>query len=288
MPFSDLVSGCIVNKAQGHHLYLVLDFLLTMLIEIGAKPLQAFTSATCLTKCLAQVTEVEEDTTTQSTDPVQVFRKWGCNYDDLDRIFKRNPQLREADITLLQSNLSVLSHLGLEAPDLVRIINCRPRFLLSSRVHRYFDERFPYIDSLFESKKLLKRAVVTNPSLLFYDFNKTIRPALAQYQELGVDKEDFLSLIFLEIPHLLLINLDTLMKPRVLLMRKLQDMDGELEFTPSSIIRAVRMEHRFVQLFIASQPKQIADELMEFYKKAKEFKSLPGLRKKFVRKGFPF
>ncbi|KAK4285673.1 hypothetical protein QN277_002341 [Acacia crassicarpa] len=72
-------------------------------------------------------------------------------------------------------------------------------------------------------------------------------------------------------------------------MKKLQDMDGELEFTPSSIIRAVRMkEHRFVQLFIESQPRQIADELMEFYKKAKEFKRLVGFRKKFVRKGFPF
>ncbi|KAK4285672.1 hypothetical protein QN277_002340 [Acacia crassicarpa] len=356
--------------------------------EIAAKPSQAFTSATCSTKCLAQVTEVEEDTTAQSTDPVQVFRKWGCNYDDLDRIFKRNPQLHKADVTLLQSNLSVLSRLGLEAPDLVRIINCRPRFLLSSRVHRHFDERFPYLDSLFESKELLKRAVVTNPSLLFYDFNKIIKPALAQYEELGVDKEDFLALIctrptiiirtsfdeekleyirktglsqdsklykyavaiigvsrvetireklsnlanfgfsddeifyligrsplvltlsiekvqrnmtfilttmkfdaktVLEIPRLLLINLDTLMKPRVLLMRKLQDMDGELEFTPSSIIRAVRMkEHRFVQLFIESQPGQIADELMEFYKKAKEFKRLAGLRKKFVQKGFPF
>ncbi|KAK4285674.1 hypothetical protein QN277_002342 [Acacia crassicarpa] len=163
--------------------------------EIAAKPSQAFTSAACSTKCLDQVTEVEEDTTAQSTDPLQAFRKWGCNYDDLDRIFKRNPQLRKADVTLLQSNLSVLSRLGLEAPDLVRIINCRPRFLRSSRVHCQFDERFPYLDSLFESKELLKRAVVTNPSLLSYDFNKIIKPALAQYQELGVDKEDFLALI---------------------------------------------------------------------------------------------
>ncbi|XP_028767511.1 uncharacterized protein LOC114725189 [Neltuma alba] len=355
---------------------------------IAAKPLQAFARAACSTKCLPQVKEAEEDITAQPIDSVQVLRKWGCNNDDLARIFERNPQLRNADIALIQSNLSVLSRVGLKAPDLVRIIHCRPRFLLSSRLHRYFDERFAYLDSLFESKELLKRAVVTNPSLLIYDFNDTIKPALAQYQELGVSKEDFLALIctrptiiprtsfneeklayirkmglsqnaklykyvvaiigvsrvetireklanfahfgfsddevfdlirrsplimtlsiekvqrnmtfilttmkfdaktVLEIPRLLFINLDTLLKPRVLLMRKLQDMDGKLEFTQHSVMRAVRMtENRFVRSFIESQSKEVADDLMKFYTKAKEFKSLAGSRKRLVQKGFPF
>ncbi|XP_054816116.1 uncharacterized protein LOC129315954 [Prosopis cineraria] len=354
---------------------------------IASKPSQAFTSATRSTKCLAQVKEAEEEAAGQPIDSVQVFRKWGCNDDDLARIFERNPQLRKADIALLQANLSVLSRLGLKAPDLVRIINCRPKFLLISQVHRYFDDRFVYLNSLFESKELLKRAIVTNPSLLTFNFN-SIEPALAKYQELGVKKEEFLALIctrptiiprtsfneekleyirktglspnsklykyvvaivgvyrmetidekltnfanfgfsddeifelirrhplvmtlsiekiqrnmtfiltamkfdaktVLEIPRLLFINLDTLLRPRVLLVRRLQDMDVKLEFTHRSIIRALRMkETRFVQFFIESQPKEVANELMEFYTKAKQIKSLAGSRKRFIQKGFPF
>lgn len=354
---------------------------------LAAQPSQVFTSATCSTICLAQVNEAEEDTTGQPTDAVQIFRKWGCNDDDLAKIFKRGPELRKANITLLQSNLSLLSRLGLEAPDLVKIINCRPRFL-SSRVNRNFDERIAYLNSVFESKELLKRAIVTNPSLLTYNFNDTIKPVLAQYQELGVNKEDFLHMIcsrptlvsrskfdeekleyihrigiskdskmykyvvtimgisrvetirekianfakfgfsddeifefigrsplvftlsvdkvqrnmtfivgtmkleaktVLQNPHLLFLNLDTLLKPRVLLMRKIQDMSFKLKFTESLLIRAMRMrENRFVKAFIERHPEEVANELMEFYTKAKEVKRLAGCSKKCFRKGFPF
>lgn len=324
----------------------------------------------------------------QSTHSVQLFVNWGCNYDDLAKIHQRNPKLLKADVTLLRSNLSVLSRIGLKPPDLVRIIHCRPMFLLSNRLHRCFDDKFPYLDALFDSKELLKRAIVINPSLLIYDYHKTIKPAMERYEQLGVTKDEFLALIctrptiiarsffneekleyirktglskdsklykyvvaiigvsrvetireklanfanfgfsdeeifdlvgrsplvmtlsmekvqrnmtfilttmkfdsrtVFESPRLLFINLDTLLKPRVLVMRKLQDIGVELEFTPSSIIRAMRMgENRFAALFIESQPKEVARELMEFYKKAKDFKSLAGSRKKIVQKGFPF
>ncbi|XP_028767520.1 uncharacterized protein LOC114725198 [Neltuma alba] len=352
-----------------------------------AKPSQVFISTTCSTQCPAQVKDAAKSTTDQSTDAVQVFREWGCNDDDVAKILGRNPHLSNSDAALLQSKLALLSRCGLNAPDLVRIINCRPRFL-SSRVNRYFNERLAYLNSLFESKALLKRALVTNPSLLIYDFDKTIKPVLAQYEELGVSKEDFLFMtcsrptlisrtsfdeekleyirktglskdskrykyvvsiigisrletirekianfakfgfsdeeifeligrspfvltlsiekvqrnmtfvlgtinleakIVLRNPHLLFCNLDTRMKPRALLMRKIEDMDSKSKCPQTSMATVLRMrEKRFIRAFIECHSKEVADELLEFYMKAKEVKRLADSSRKCVRVGFPF
>ncbi|KAI9116439.1 hypothetical protein K1719_012606 [Acacia pycnantha] len=351
------------------------------------KPLQVFTSATCSTQCPAQVEEAAKHATDQPTDAIQVFREWGCNDDDLAKILKRNPYLRNSDAALLQSKLALLSRYELKAPDLVRIINCRPRFL-SSRINHYFEERLAFLSSLFESKALLKRALMANPSLLNYDFNKTIKPVLAQYEELGVRKYDFLFMtcsrptlisrtsfdeekleyirktglssdskrykyvvsiigvsrletirekianfaiygfseedifkfigrspfvltlsiekvqrnmtfvlstinleakIVLDHPHLLYLNLDTKMKPRFLLLRKIEDMDIKSECPQFSMVSAMRMkEKRFLKAFIECHSKEVADELLEFYMKAKEVKRLAESSRKCVRVGFPF
>lgn len=353
----------------------------------AAKAWQVFTSATCSTKCIAQGNEAEEDITDQITNAAQVFRKWGCNDSDLAKIFNRSPGLCNADIVQLHSKLSLLSRIGFEAPDLVKIINCRPRFL-NSRVNVCFVDRLAYLNSLFESKEKLKRAILSNPSLLTYDFDETIKPVLAQYEELGVNKEEFLSMVclrptivsrssfneekleyirrtgiskdsklykyvvtiigisrveticekmtnfascglsddeifeligraplvltlsiekvqrnmtfilgtmkfeaktVLQWPHLLLFNLDTRLKPRALLMKKIQEMDGEMNFTEPLFTKVIRMkESTFVKSFIKRHPKEVADELMEFYMKAKEVKRLAGSSKKCINKGFPF
>lgn len=368
-------------------LRLLSTFSRRFLLSSTAKPSQLFTSATCSTKCLAQVEEAAKNTTAQSTDAVQVFREWGCNDEDLAKILKRNPCLRKSKAALLQSKLALLSRYGLKAPDLVRIINCRPRFL-SSRVNRFFAERLSYLNSLFESQALLKRALVTNPSLLIYDFNKTIQPVLAQYEELGVNRDDFLFMIcsrptlisrtsfneekleyirktglttdskrykyvvaiigvsrletirekmahfakfgfsdeeifqfigrspfvltlsiekvqrnmtfvlgtinleakiVLENPHLLFLNLDNKLKPRFFLMRKIGDMDSKLKCTQPSVISALRMkEKRFMKAFIECHSKEVANELLEFYMKAKEVKRLAESSRKHVCLGFPF
>ncbi|KAF7824367.1 Mitochodrial transcription termination factor [Senna tora] len=353
----------------------------------AAKTSQVFTPATCSTICLAEAKEAEEDTADQTSEAAQIFRKWGCDDVDLVKIFNRNPQLRKADTALIQSNLSLLNRLGLGAPDLVRIINCRPRFL-SSRVNVCFDERLAYLSSLFESKEMLKRVIVTNPSLLTYDFNNTIKQTLSQYQELGVNKQDFFFMLcsrptlicrtsfneekldyirrtgiskdskmykyvvtimgisrietmrekianfarfgfsedevleffgrsplvltlsvdkvqrnmtfilgtmkleaktVVHSPHLLFFNLDTRLKPRFLVLTKIQDMDCEFNITESLVTRAVRMkENRFVNAFIKCRMNEEAGELMELYTKAKEVKRLAGSSRKCVQKGFPF
>nr|CAN64077.1 hypothetical protein VITISV_041212 [Vitis vinifera] len=111
--------------------------------------------------------EVRDDHPINSTD---VFRKWGCSDSEIAKIFVRRPSLRRADPNLIQSKLNVLSLLGLTSADLVKIINCRPRFL-SCRINRCFDERIEFFLELFGSRDFLRKAIVRNPSLLIYDLN---------------------------------------------------------------------------------------------------------------------
>lgn len=302
-------------------------------------------------------------------------------------ILKRNPHLRNSDSTLLHLKLSHLSLYGLAPHDLVKIINIRPRFL-SSRVNHYFEDRLMYLNSLFESKDLLKRALVRNPSLLLYDFNKTIGPVLSQYEKLGVSKHDFLSMtcsrptlvsrtsfdeekleyirktglspdskrykyvvsiigvsrletirekvanfakfgfsdeeifelfgkspfvmtlsvekvqrnmtfvlstikleakVVLHNPHLLLCNLDTKLKPRFLLIRKVEEMGCKSKCPQLPVVSVLRLEEkRFIKAFIECHCEEMANELMEFYMKAKEVKRLAESSRKRVHAGFPF
>ncbi|KAI4333300.1 hypothetical protein L6164_018130 [Bauhinia variegata] len=120
------------------------------------KTWQGFTSAACSTKCPAEAKGGEEE--------------------------------------LLQSKLSLLTGLGVDAHDLVKIINCRPKFL-GSRINHHFDEKIAYFLSFFGSKKTLLNAIVRNPSLLLYDFHYVIKPSIAIYEEMGFKKMDLITMI---------------------------------------------------------------------------------------------
>ncbi|KAK1581351.1 hypothetical protein Q3G72_005214 [Acer saccharum] len=122
-------------------------------------------TATCSTKCQAEVltsavaeesveSEANNNNSPPKEDSIQIFKKWGCNENDNSKLFTRRPSLRNADLVQLQSKLSLLSGLGLTSSDLVKIVNCRPRFL-SSRINHYFDERIEYFTQLFGSKDML-------------------------------------------------------------------------------------------------------------------------------------
>ena len=354
---------------------------------LAVNAFRAFTSATCSTKCPDQGEDENQELSNQSENATEVLRKWGCNDDDLVTIFSRRPSLRNADITHLQYKLSLLSRVGIEAPDLVKIINCRPRFL-SCRINHSFDERLSYFMSLFESKETLRRALVRNPSLLTYGFHDTIKPAIALYEEVGVNKRDLIPMLLsrptmisrtsfdeekleyirktglskdskmfkyvvtlmgisrlatirekvanfarfgfsddeifgligrsplvltlsvekvqrnmtfilgtikleaktvIEQPFLLYANLDTVLKPRVLLARKMKDMGLKLQITEATMFRALRMtEKRFIKFFINCHCEEDASELMKFYIGVKEVKRLAESSKKFISKGFPF
>ncbi|KAK7287318.1 hypothetical protein RIF29_00554 [Crotalaria pallida] len=351
------------------------------------KALQVFTPATYSTKGLTQVNLEKRENTKESTDATQVLSNWGCSDDDLAKIFSRCPSLRNADATLVQSKLSLLSGLGIGMSDLVKIINCRPR-LFRSRINSHFDERLAYLTSLFESKEMLHKAIVRNPSLLLCDNSYDIKATVPLYERLGVNKSDLIRMlllrptilsrssfddekleyigrtgvskdskmykyvvtvigvsrvetlrekvenfarfglsddeifdlfgrtphvltlstnkvqrnmifilgtmkldakIILKHPFLLYVNLDTVLKPRVLVAMKIQDMDTELQITGPTILRSLRMtEQRFLNVFIKCHHEEVANELMEFYKRTKEAKRLAESSKKFSHRGFPF
>ncbi|KAL4598838.1 hypothetical protein ACB092_11G085600 [Castanea dentata] len=353
----------------------------------GSKPSIFFTSTTYSTKSLTQVETAREEVLVHPKDSIEVFRKWGCSDNEISKLFVRRPSLRNANITQLQSKLNILSGLGIGAPDLVKIIHCRPRFL-SCRINHCFDERLEFFKTLFVSRDVLAKAIVRNPSLLTYDFHNTIKPAIALYEEIGVCKKDLISMLLsrptiiprtsfgdekmeyirktgiskeskmfkyvvtligisrhetirkkvanlekfgfsddeifnlfgrspllltlsvdkvqrnmtfilgmmklpasvvLQYPFLLYSNLEAVLRPRVLLAQKIDDMGLNLQIKGLKMMSALRMtEKRFLEAFVKCHPKNIADELIEFYTSAKGIKRLAEASKKNNHMGFPF
>ncbi|KAB1220309.1 hypothetical protein CJ030_MR3G019055 [Morella rubra] len=127
-------------------------------------------------------------------DSIDVLRRWGCCDNEISKMLVRRPSLRQAHVTHLQPKLNVLTGLGIRALDLVKSINCRPRFL-SCRINHCFDERLEFFMTLFESREMLAKAIVRNPSLLTYDFHYSIKPAIALYEEMGVTRKDLIPML---------------------------------------------------------------------------------------------
>ncbi|KAF5744244.1 hypothetical protein HS088_TW08G00843 [Tripterygium wilfordii] len=168
-------------------------------LSLSPSPLQKFpvyVSATNYsTLSQAQVgSSVKDETVEQANNSAEVLRRWGCSDDDISTVFLRRPSLRNADLSHLHSKLDLLRELGLTSNDLVKIINCRPRFL-SCRINRCFDERLDYFMTLFGSREVLRQAIIRNPSLLLYDFHERIIPVIAIYEGLGVSKVDLIPML---------------------------------------------------------------------------------------------
>lgn len=344
--------------------------------------------ASCSTVSAKQVEEkVGEGPLAHANDSTEVFRRWGCADDDIAQIFARRPSLRRSDLNLLQDKLELLQGVGITSPDLVKIINCHPR-ILKCRINNNFHERIEFFLKMFESKEVLIKAIVKNPLLLTYDFHNKIKPAISQYEELGLSRKDLILMLLsrptliprssfddekmgyiqktglthgdkmykyivtiigisrletirqkvahlekfgftedetftllgrspliltlsvdkvqrnmtfilctlklpaksiLNYPFLLYLNLEAVLKPRVLLLRKMEEMGLDIQIKGGLMLRALRMtEKRFLKSFVYSQPKDVADELMQFYESAKGIKRLAETSRKSHRRGFPF
>ncbi|XP_022133358.1 uncharacterized protein LOC111005954 [Momordica charantia] len=343
--------------------------------------------ATCSTVSANQVEGAGEGTLAHANDSSDVFRRWGCTDNDIAKIFARGPSLLRSDLNQLQNKLHLLKGLGITSPDLVKIINCRPRFL-KCRINNNFHERIAFFLKIFESKEVLIKAIVRNPSLLTYDFHNRIKPVISLYEEMGLSKKDLILMlisrpsliprssfndeklkyiqktglskgdkmykyvvtimgisrletirqkvanlekfgftddeifallgrspliltlsvdkvqrnmtfilctlklpakVILSYPFLFYFNLDAILKPRVLLSGKMEEMGLHLQIKGHAMLRALRMtEKRFLKTFVNSQPKDVADELMEFYQSAKGIKRLAETSKKNCSRGFPF
>ncbi|OMO93003.1 Mitochodrial transcription termination factor-related protein [Corchorus capsularis] len=65
-------------------------------------------------------------------------------------------------------------------------------------------------------------------------------------------------------------SLETTLKPRFLLAEKLKEMELQPQITRSNMMWAIRMkEERFLTVFVRCHPKNVATELLKFYKNAK-------------------
>ncbi|CAK9320349.1 unnamed protein product [Citrullus colocynthis] len=360
----------------------------SILVNQPVEAWQKLKVATCFTVSAKQVEEeVGEGTLAHANDSTEVFRRWGCTDNDIAQIFARGPSLRRSDLNQLQNKLHLLQGLGITSPDLVKIINCRPRFL-KCRINNNFHERIEFFLKMFETKEVLVKAIVRNPSLLTYDFHNRVKPVISQYEEMGLTKKDLILMlisrptliprssfndekmeyiqktglsqgdrmfkyfvtiigisrletirqkvanlekfgftedetfallgrspliltlsvdkvqrnmtfilctlklpakVILNYPFLLYFNLEAVLKPRVLLSRKMEEMGLHLQIEGHSMLRALRMtEKRFLKKFVYSQPKDVADELMQFYQSAKGIKRLADTSRKKCPWGFPF
>ncbi|KAM5586796.1 transcription termination factor MTERF9, chloroplastic-like [Rosa sericea] len=376
--FDSVFKLCIVFPAARNHSPFPRTVLPTCL---------SFVHTTYSTVCLTQEESVVEDIFDQPKTSAEVLEKWGCSDADISQLFRRRPTLRNADLNQLQFKLNLLSGLGITAPELLKMINCRPR-LLSVRIDHCFDERHEFFMKLFGSRELLVKAIVRNPSLLIYDFHNKVKPTIALYEGMGLSREELVPMlisrptliprttfnhekmeyirktglsnesrmykyvvtligisrletisekvanfekfgfsedeifgllgrspivftlsvdkvqrnmtfvlgqmklpatVILEHPFLLYMNLEAALKPRVCLAGKIEDMDLDEQIKGPKLLTALRMtEKRFVKAFVNCHPKDVADELMEYYTKAKGVKRLAEASKKKLYEGFPY
>ncbi|KAL1118517.1 hypothetical protein V6Z11_D01G040700 [Gossypium hirsutum] len=150
--------------------------------------------ATYWTICPNQVESPNEEAIEHPRVSIDIFKQWGCCENDFLKIFSRQPSLRNAQATPLLSKLNLLSSLGLTGSDVVKMVNCRPRFFCS-RINNCFDERIEFLVNLFGSREMLRKALVRNPSPLTYDFHNAMKPVIALYEEIGISGNDLIAML---------------------------------------------------------------------------------------------
>lgn len=339
-----------------------------------------------LSERIPEVVKEERECPKNAAD---ILRKWGCSESDIKKIFFRQPSLCNANGSDLDSKLKFLNELGLGSSDLVKMVNCRPRFLCC-RLNRYFDDaRIEELRCLFGSTELFLKAVVRNPSLLMYDFHKTVKPVISLYERMGISRDDLISMIMLRptlisrtnmseekleyirrtkvskgskmykyvvtiigvsrfetirektanlerfgftedevleifgrspllmtlsldkvqrnmtfllgtmklpakticaYPFLLYSSLEDLLKPRVLVAKKIQDLGLCPQIEGPFLFRALRMtEQRFLKAFVLCHEDDTKYELLDYYRTAKRMKRLAlSSRRNSFANGFPF
>lgn len=356
----------------------------TLCLNEAAECIDASEPSVVSSRRLNRVGEKEK---VRQISSLEVLRKWGCNDDEISKLFTRRPTLQRANVVQLEFKLSLLTPLGITSSDLVKIVNCRPRFF-SRRIHLVLDERINYFMEFLGSKELVRKVIIRNPSLMLYDLNEKIKPAMEFYKGLGFSQEDLVAMFVsrptliprtsfnkekfeyiqktgvtrdskmfkyvaatigvsrmetikekvanlekfgfseeeiwnlcgkcpiiltlsvekvqrnmtfviasmklaansvLKYPFLLLFNLETRLRPRVDLVKRVFDMGLKPLVEEVNIATVLRMsEKRFLKVYVMCHPQDVAAELMEVYEKVKSKKRLAEESRKYVRKGFPF
>lgn len=234
----------------------------------------------------------------------------------LVRAILRNPSLMTYDLhKKVKPTVEMYRVIGLPVEDLVRMILARPSLISRTSFN---EEKMEFIrkTGVSSDSKMFKYVV----TLIGVSRLETIRQKMANFEKFGLSEDEVLGLfgrsplimtlsvdkvqrnmtfilsqmnvpakVVLDRPNLLYFNLETVLKPRVLLVEKMQEMELKLKVTGPMIVSVMRMkEKRFLKVFINRQPKEVADELMEYYTNVKGVKRLAEASKKNMIHGFPF
>ncbi|KAL1205649.1 Transcription termination factor MTERF6, chloroplastic/mitochondrial [Cardamine amara subsp. amara] len=334
--------------------------------KAGVKnPLAATFTTRCSTLCLNEAEECIDgsELSVVSSRRIKSRKKVDCI----------GEKEKRANVSQLEFKLSLLKPLGITSSVLVKIVNCRPRFF-GCRIHLVLDERINYFMKFLGSKEVLHGVIIRNPSLMLYDLNEKIKPAIEFYKGLGFSQPDLVKMLIsrptliprtnfnkdkfdyiqktgvtreskmfkyvaaiirgfedggnrrescklgkcpilltlsvekvqrnmtfviasmklaahsvLKYPFLLLLNLESHLRPRVDLVKTVMEIRLKPRIKDVNIFTALRMtEKRFLKVYVMCHQQDVAAELMEVYEKAKSMKRLAEKSKKYVRKGFPF
>lgn len=228
----------------------------------------------------------------------------------------RNPSLLNYDVdTRMKPCIALYEEMGIRRDELALMLMSRPMIIPRSSLDQ---EKLEYIrrTGLTKEHNMYKYVV----SLIAVSRLETIREKISNFEKFGFSVEDMMGLfgrspnlltlsvhkvqrnmtyiigtmklparIVFDCPFLLYSNLESVLKPRFLLAKKIQAMGLEPQIKGSSMMTAMRMkEPRFLKAFINCHTKRVAEDLMEFYTKAKSEKRLAQDSKLGRCKGFPF
>ncbi|CAL9016550.1 unnamed protein product [Prunus brigantina] len=234
----------------------------------------------------------------------------------LAKAILRNPSFLTHDLhKKIKPVIALYEGIGLSMPDLIQMLLSRPTLIPRTSFN---EEKMEYIGKtgVSNDSRMFKYVV----TIIGVSRLETIRQKVANLEKFGFS-EDEVFLFFgkspfvltlsvdkvqrnmtfilgemklpattvLEHPSLLFKNLEDVLKPRVLLARKVQEMGLDFQINGPMMVSAMRMtERRFLKVFVNCHPKDAVDELMEHYKNVKGVKRLAEASKKNFQKGFPF
>ncbi|KAD7116493.1 hypothetical protein R6Q59_006749 [Mikania micrantha] len=234
----------------------------------------------------------------------------------LQKAILRNPSVLTYDLkNMIQPTVDLYKSMGITGRDLTLMLLSRPTIIPRTSLNA---EKLEYIRKTGISKdsKMYKYVV----TLVAISRLETIREKIANLEKFGFLEDEIFWLlgtsplvltlsvekvqrnmtfvvasmkqpakVVLEYPFLLYKNLETALKPRMVLATKIDDMGLNPSINGPKVFTALRMtEKRFVKVFINCHPPEIANELMNCYADAKHVKRLAEEAKKIVHKGFPF
>ncbi|XP_047312757.1 uncharacterized protein LOC124916064 [Impatiens glandulifera] len=234
----------------------------------------------------------------------------------LKKAILRNPSLLTYSFEgKVKPIISMYEEIGIVGNDLVRMLLSRPALISRTYLN---EEKWDYIRNTGVSKESkMYKYIVT---LVAISRMETILEKSANIEKFGFSKEEVFGLIrrsplimtisadkvqrnmtficgtmklsprvILKMPPLLQLNLESILKPRFHLAKKIEEMGLVSKIEDAKLITSMRMkEKRFIEIFINCHPKDIAEELMELYTQKKCVKRLAESSKKKTPRLFPF